>query len=159
MPQQKRTIQLIQPRFQMRLVLTFLGVALVGLVLQFVLFAATISALATEMPQDGPLLLERIPSYTLTVLAISACVLFPLTITVGILTTFRIAGPLYRFEQHLRAIARGEDPGECRIRKGDQLTEFCASFNAAMETMRRQGWKPNARPEQPAKARALDRAA
>jgi hypothetical protein len=148
MPHTQRSKQLIHPRLQLRLVLTFLGVSLVGLLLQFVLFAATISALAAELPQDGPLLVERIPSYTLTVFAISVCVLFPLTMTIGILTTFRVAGPLFRFEQHLKAIARGEDPGECRIRKGDQLQEFCASFNEALVAMRRQGWSPRERPSE-----------
>jgi len=133
----KRRQKLIQPKLQLRLALTFLGVGLIGLILQFILFAATISALAAELPQDGPLLMERIPSYTLAVLGISMCVLFPLTITVGILATFRIAGPLYRFEQHLKAIARGEEPGECHIRTGDQLQDFCVTLNAALNALRK----------------------
>lgn len=154
----KRRKQLVQPRLQMRLVLTFLGVALVGLMLQFVLFAATLSSLAAELPQDGPLLLERIPGYTVTVLVVSVCVLFPLTITVGILTTFRVAGPLYRIERHLEAIARGEDPGECRIRKGDQLQELCDTLNSALDSAREHGWKPQGR-EVGSQARELERAA
>jgi hypothetical protein len=158
MPHIHRSKQLIQPRLQLRLILTFLGVSLIGLILQFVLFAATLSALASELPQDGPLLLERIPSYTLTVLAISLCVLFPLTITIGILTTFRVAGPLYRFEQHMKAIARGEDPGECRLRNGDQLQDLCETFNAALNTMRKQGWSARERVQE-SKGKALDRAA
>ncbi len=154
----KRRQQLVHPRLQLRLVLIFLGVSLVGLVLQFVLIAATISALAAELPQDGPLLLERIPSYTLAILGITACVVFPLTITVGILATFRVAGPLYRFEQHLKAIARGEDPGECHIRKGDQLHEFCTSLNQALKAMRAQGWSAK-REASEKPLRTLDRAA
>lgn len=158
MPHIHRSKQLIHPRLQWRLVLTFLGVSLVGLLLQFVLCAATMSALASELPQDGPLLMERIPSYTLTILAISMCVLFPLTITIGILATFRIAGPLFRFEQHLKAIARGEDPGECHIRKGDQLQDLCDTFNSALDAMRKQGWSTREGMSE-AKGKALDRAA
>jgi hypothetical protein len=158
MIQNKRRQKLIQPALQMRLILTFLGVALIGLVLQFILFAATVSALAEELPQDGPLLLERIPSYTLAVLGITVCVVLPLTITVGILTTFRIAGPLYRFDQHLKAVARGEDPGECRIRKGDQLQEFCATLNAALRAARTRSSAVSETPDE-SKERALDRAA
>ena len=60
-------------------------------------------------------------------------------IAVGILVTFRVAGPVYRFEQHLGSLARGEDPGTCRIRKGDELQDLCASINAAVETLRGQG--------------------
>lgn len=56
-------------------------------------------------------------------------------IGVGILVTFRIAGPLYRFETHLNQIAAGEDPGECYIRKSDELHSMCAAINAAVATL------------------------
>lgn len=140
----KRRIKLIQPRLQWRLILTFSGIALLGLVLQFILFAATISALAADLPQDGPLMIETIPSYTLAVLGISLCVLLPLSIIVGIMVTFRIAGPLYRFEQHLKAIARGEDPGECRIRKRDELHDLCRTINEAVARLRLDAGKATA---------------
>lgn len=136
MPTQKRRIQLIQPRLQMRLILTFLGVSIIGLILQFILFAATISSLADDLPQDGPLLLERIPTFTFAVLAITLCVVFPLTIAVGILSTFRIAGPLYRMERHLDSIARGEATDDCRIRQDDELQEFCGKLNAAVNALK-----------------------
>jgi len=158
MMQNKRRKKLIQPRLQMRLILTFLGVALIGLMLQFLLFAATMSALADELPQDGPILIERIPSFTLAVLGITVCVLLPLTITVGILTTFRIAGPLYRFEQHLKAIARGERVDDCRIRKGDELQEFCRTLNAAVNKLKSRS-DPAADAESVLESRVLDRAA
>lgn len=135
----QRRKKLIQPRLQIRLILAFLGVALLALMLQFILFASTIATLAADLPQEGEILIERIPGYTVAVLFISVGVLLPLIFFVGILTTFRIAGPLYRFEQHLKAIARGEDPGVCRIRKGDELQDFCRTFNAALDRVRADG--------------------
>jgi methyl-accepting chemotaxis protein len=135
----KRRKKLIQPRLQFRLIFTFLGVALLSLLLQFLLFGATISQLAGDLPQDGPQLMERIPQYTLVVFAISLGVLLPMTVCVGVIVTFRIAGPLYRFEQHLKAIARGEDPGVCRIRRDDELQEFCNTFNDALDKVRSRG--------------------
>lgn len=132
----KRSKKLIQPRLQLRLIATFMGVALLALLLQFLLFGATISALAGDLPQDGPVLIDRIPQYTLLVLGISLCVLLPMTLCVGVIVTFRIAGPLYRFEQHLLAIARGEDPGVCRIRRDDELQDFCKTLNAAIDKLR-----------------------
>jgi methyl-accepting chemotaxis protein len=132
----KRRKKLIQPRLQFRLIFTFLGVALLALLLQFILFGATISMLAGDLPQDGPLLQDRIPQYTLMVFGISLGVLLPMTLCIGVIVTFRIAGPLYRFEQHLKAIARGEDPGVCRIRREDELQEFCTTFNAALDKLR-----------------------
>jgi hypothetical protein len=132
----KRRKKLIQPRLQFRLIFTFLGVALLALLLQFILFGATISMLAQDLPQDGPLLQDHIPQYTLMVFGISLGVLLPMTLCIGVIVTFRIAGPLYRFEQHLKAIARGEDPGVCRIRREDELQEFCVTFNAALDKLR-----------------------
>lgn len=132
----KRRKKLIQPRLQLRLILAFFGVASLALILQFTLFTTTLTQLASELPSEGALLVERIPSHTLWVLGISFLVLMPLTFFVGVLVTFRVAGPLYRFDQHLKAIARGEDPGECRIRKGDELQDFCQTLNAAIGVLR-----------------------
>jgi hypothetical protein len=146
----KRRNKLIQPRLQLRLVFTFLGVALLALLMQFLLFGATLSSLADELPQDGPALLDRIPHYTLLAFAISLCVLLPMTLCVGVIVTFRIAGPIYRFEQHLEAIARGEDPGVCRIRRDDELQQFCKTLNAALDKLR--SARVQARPEAAARA-------
>src|SRR5690606_22624222 len=94
---------------------------------------------AADLPQDGQILLERTSGLSVTILVISLGVLLPLCFFVGVLVTFRVAGPLYRFEKHLEAIARGDDPGPCRIRKGDDLQDFCAPFTAALERMRARG--------------------
>ena len=65
-------------------------------------------------------------------------VLLPLMLVVGVLVTHRVAGPIYRFEQHLGAIARGEDPGVCRIRKTDELHDLCRIINEAVDAMKTQ---------------------
>ncbi len=137
-PNQRRD-RFVRPRLQLRLILAFLGVAATSLLLQFVLFACVLSTAAAELPEDGPVLLERTTGLTLTVLVLSLSVLLPLCFFVGVLVTFRVAGPLHRFEKHLDAIAHGIDPGPCRIRKGDELQEFCATFNRAIDRMRERG--------------------
>jgi hypothetical protein len=58
------------------------------------------------------------------------------TLVVGILATFLVAGPLYRFEQFLRASLNGENPPDCRLRKGDELSEFCGLLNDATRHLR-----------------------
>lgn len=136
---EQRRDRLVRPRLQLRLILAFLAVATMSLLLQFALFASVISTVAADLPQDGQILLERTSGLSVTILVISLGVLLPLCFFVGVLVTFRVAGPLYRFEKHLEAIARGDDPGPCRIRKGDDLQDFCATFNAALERMRARG--------------------
>lgn len=135
----QRRDRLVRPRLQLRLILAFLAVATTALLLQFVLFASVLSTAAADLPTDGPILLERTTGLSLTVFVISMGILLPLCFFVGVLVTFRVAGPLHRFEKHLETIALGTDPGPCRIRKGDELQEFCATFNRALERMRSRG--------------------
>ncbi len=132
----QRRDRLIQPRLQLRLILAFLGVAATALLLQFVLFASVIATTASELPTDGQIMLERTTGLSITIFIVSICILLPLCFFVGVLVTFRVAGPLYRFEKYLESVARGVDPGICRIRKGDDLQEFCVVLNAAMDRMR-----------------------
>jgi hypothetical protein len=139
MAQHKRKIKLIQPSLQLKLIGWFLGVAALALVMQFLLVTMAMSDLAADLPNDGRYLIESSTSRALLALGISFLVLMPLSLLVGVLVTFRIAGPIYRFEQHFKAIARGEDPGACRIRKDDELQEFCGHLNSALDTLRARG--------------------
>ncbi len=134
---EQRRDRLVRPRLQLRLILAFLGVATTALLLQFALFASVISTAASELPTDGQILLESTTGLSITIFIVSFCVLLPLCFFVGVLVTFRVAGPLYRFEKYLESVANGGDPGVCRIRKGDDLQEFCVLLNAAMNRMRR----------------------
>jgi hypothetical protein len=157
-----RRDRLVRPRLQLRLILAFLGVATLALVFQFVLFATVLSSISADLPSDGQVLLERSTGVSVTILLISLGVLLPLSFFVGVLVTFRVAGPLYRFERHLETIAAGKDPGVCRIRKGDELHDFCTTFNAALDRMRQNGaFKDKTEPapaEKPEPAR-VDKAA
>jgi hypothetical protein len=69
----------------------------------------------------------------LEVLLFSFAVLLPSVLAIGVLLTFRVAGPIYRFERYLEDVAAGRDTGPCRIREGDQLQELCDRINAALE--------------------------
>ena len=72
----------------------------------------------------------------LEILAVSFGMLLPLTIAIGILVTFRIAGPLYRFERFLELVIRGEQVGPCKLRNGDELQDLCDLINEATRPLR-----------------------
>jgi signal peptidase II len=132
----RRSIRLVQPRLQLKLVLSFLGLSALALALQFVLLVAVLAGLASEVSEDPSLVLSELPQHLLWILLLSFAVCLPLTFTVGVLVTHRIAGPLYRFERFLRAVAAGERPEDCRIRDGDELQEFCRLLNTATQPLR-----------------------
>ena len=46
-----------------------------------------------------------------------------------------MAGPVYRFEQTCKAIAKGDFSQRVHLRKGDQLTELQDAFNKMMDTV------------------------
>jgi hypothetical protein len=137
MPKVRRPIKLIRPRLQLKLILASMGICLLGLLFECLFFAACLAELAIELPQDGPLLLENLRPLLVKVVMVSCMGILPLVFIVGVLTTFRVAGPLYRIEMFLKQVARGEKPADCRLRKGDELVEFCEVVNLATAPLRR----------------------
>lgn len=132
----KRRIKIIRPRLQMKLTLTFVGLTLLALMLQFMVFLRTMTSIAVSLPSDHDVLMDAIPEVLIQSLLLTFCVVVPLIFLVGVLLTFRIAGPVYRFETYMKQLLRGENPGECRLRKGDELTELCGLINQVTQPMR-----------------------
>jgi hypothetical protein len=137
MTRYRRRNKLPKPSLQLRLTLTFMGTLVLSILLQLMLTRSSMLRMAVDLPHDGAILLQEINSIQGTTLLLCFLVLLPVCFVVGVLSTFGIAGPIYRFEDHLRRLARGEDPGPCRIRKGDRLQDFCDLLNLATEPLRR----------------------
>ena len=132
----KRRIKLIKPGLQLKITAMFLGVSATSLLLQYLLFTSQLANAATTMPDGGALLLAMMPDLLVQVLVMSFAFLLPVMLCVGILATFRIAGPVYRFERYLESVARGEQVGPCRIRRGDELWDLCDKINEATAALR-----------------------
>jgi hypothetical protein len=132
MPAFRRRRKLPKRRLQLKLTFIFAGLVVLGLTMQHLLFVKEMTMLAEELPNDGAHVVESVNQLTLTALLATVACIVPITLVVGVLTTFRIAGPIFRLERHLGAIARGEDPGACRLRKGDELKELCGAVNPAV---------------------------
>ena len=137
MPRVRRRIKLIQPRLQLKLILASVGICLLGLLFECLFFAMCLAELALDLPQDGQIVLESVRPMLVKVALVSCLGILPLVFIVGLLTTFRVAGPLYRLEMFLKQVARGEKPADCRLRKGDELMEFCELVNVATAPLRR----------------------
>ena len=133
---QRRRIKLIKPRLQLKMVGVFVGLSALGFLLQSLHVGLRLSELSASMPEGGSYLMAVMPELPLEILLVSFGMLLPLTIAVGILVTFRIAGPVYRFEKFLKAVIRGEEVGPCHIRKGDEFQELCELINEATSAAR-----------------------
>lgn len=144
-PHRPRVIKLIQPGLQVRMVAGFLGVASLALMTELLTLSARLSHFAAEMPEGGPYLASQLPSLLGSISLHAFLILLPATSVFGILITFRTAGPIHRFKQYLASVARGEQPGPCRIRKGDELQDLCDAINEALAQARREGPAPSER--------------
>jgi hypothetical protein len=132
----RRRVKLILPRLQLTLVAWFLAVTAVGLLLQFALLGAFLTRFASALPEGGARVAEQGMEMLVGALLASLLLVLPVAVGVGILATFKIAGPIYRFERYFEELARGEWNGPCHIRKGDALQETCDKLNAAVAALR-----------------------
>lgn len=54
-------------------------------------------------------------------------------VLISAILSHKMAGPVYRFEQTCKAIAKGDFSKRVHLRKGDQLTELQDAFNQMMD--------------------------
>lgn len=127
----RRRIKLIKPKLQLRLVAKFFGLAVLGLLLQFLLLGRLLPPAVAEAQAGGGTAGDALPGILIQVLVTSAVILFPILFSFGVLFTFRIAGPIYRFERFLESVARGEASQPCKTREGDEFSELCELINRA----------------------------
>ncbi len=133
---QRRRRTLIQPRLQLWLTGAFVGLSALALLLQFALFTNAVHGIALELPSDGEIMMEAFSGDMLVVLAVSGLVFLPLTFLIGVLLTFRIAGPLCRIERFLLAVAEGESVPDVQLRRKDRLASLADAVNLATARLR-----------------------
>lgn len=132
----RRSQRLVDPRLQLKLSTWFLGLAVLALVFQYILLTTTMSGLSLDIGGDAARAHEMIMSGCMRVLGISLAVVLPATLIVGVLVTFRIAGPIARFTRFLEEIRAGKRPADCHVRRGDELQDFCRLLNEATAPLR-----------------------
>lgn len=136
-PHTSRSQRLIQPRLQLWLVGSFVGLAALALLLQFLVMSYRLTSMVSELEGANEQLVADLPVALMRLLLISLGVLLPIIFAFGVLLTFRVAGPIHRFEVYLQSVLRGEQVGPCKIRKGDKLQALCELINEATEPVRR----------------------
>ena len=132
----QRKNKLINPRLQLRLIAIFLCAACLAVQVEAIMITLTLTKLAGTLPSDGSEMMEQIPDFVRTNLLLTFLVLTPLMLGVGIVATFKIAGPLHRFDMFLRAVRDGHQVEPCRIRKGDELQAMCTLLNEVTAPLR-----------------------
>lgn len=136
MQKNKRKIYLINPRFQLQFMGWMGGIAfsVIGVfTIAHIIFFKNLRMLAGEggIPADHVFYrfimdreaeLNNITLYT-------AIVVFLVVIIAGLFLSHKIAGPLYRFHQHLTKSTADKKLSTVAFRKGDYFTEIADEYN------------------------------
>ena len=136
MNKQPRRLKLVRPGLQLRLILVFAGMSALCLTLQYILFTSILASAATKLPHDGMLLLDEATDLLVAGFLASFGLLLPLTFVVGVLSSHRFAGPIFRFEAYLREVLDGKAVDPCVLRDGDELVDLCGLINEATVHLR-----------------------
>ena len=130
---QRRTI-FIKKNLQIRFMIFMVLCVLCGLAIMTLELTATLNDLFDAYPVlVQPIYDEFIPIATAFFYKIAIYVL--LVIIISAILSHKMAGPVYRFEQTCKAIAKGDLSQRVHLRKGDQLTELQTEFNKMMDTI------------------------
>lgn len=138
---QRRTI-FIKKNLQLRYMLLIVLSVLCGLAIMTFELVATLNELFDAYPvlvqplydQFGPIAAQffyKIAIYVLFVIIISAVL------------SHKMAGPIYRFEQTFRQVAKGDFSQRVHLRKGDQFIEMQDEFNKMMDRVQAEIEKKN----------------
>lgn len=138
----QRKNKLPKEALQVALILSFLAVGLFFLTLQYIFAVQSFSEVAGGA--DDFFLREVLLDSAFRSFLSTVALFIPFAVVVGVLVTFRIAGPIFRMERHLESIAAGKDPGACKLRKGDALQGLSDTLNRAVTSLRTERTPQNA---------------
>lgn len=134
MKQRRRYI--VNPHFQWAFILRIIGMASVILAVFYLAHSVffwrmTEQGAALGLPPEHPffLFLESARGLMARLFFVTAAVIVGFIVMAGAMLSNRIAGPLYRLNQHMKAVARGEIDGPVSFRKHDYFQELADSFN------------------------------
>ena len=130
----KRRTIFIKKNLQLRYMLLIVVSVLCGLAIMTLELTATISDLFDAYPVlMQPIYDEFIPIISDFFYKIAIYVLF--VVLISAILSHKMAGPVYRFEQTCKAIAKGDFSQRIHLRKGDQFTELQDEFNKMMDVI------------------------
>jgi hypothetical protein len=133
----KRNKKLIEPKLQLKCALAFACLAGLATIVQSLVLNFALFDLAARLPGESrTLVASQIPAVLADSTLLTIAFLLPVAVLTGIAFSFKVAGPLFAIKRYLGQVIAGEQPGECRIRQGDELQELCDLVNQSTAPLR-----------------------
>lgn len=98
----------------------------------------TTSRILLEFIDDNPALADKmklVDNRAVTTTAIAMIINAMVITYIGIFSTHKVAGPLYRFKKHLESMKKGDFSVRTTLRKNDMLTDMANDFNDVSDSM------------------------
>ncbi len=128
----RRSTIFIKKSLQLRYMILIILSVLCGLAIMTFELTATLSDLFDTYPVlIQPIYDEFIPIAAGFFYKIAIYLLF--VVVISAFLSHKMAGPVYRFEQVCKAVAKGDFSQRVHLRKGDQFIELQNDFNAMMD--------------------------
>lgn len=129
----RRRQYFINSRFQAGFILKFVAVLFLGGILSIMVTMLTTQSTLTSTFAGSRLVIEKtsmaiLPSVIFTTI-LTILVVGVVVVIITLLVSHKIAGPMYRFEQDLEEISRGNLQKKVHIRNGDQFDSVARKLN------------------------------
>ena len=129
----RRKQYFINSRFQTGFILKFVAVLFFGGMLSIIVTILTTQSTLTSTFVGSRLVIEKtsmaiLPSVIFTTI-LTILVVGVVVVIITLLVSHKIAGPMFRFEQDLEEISRGNLQKKVHIRNGDQFDSVARNLN------------------------------
>ena len=138
--QKRRKIRIVKMEFQRNFILKFCAViTLSALIIAAIVYVLSIPSVTTVF-ENSRLSIKSTADFILPLLILSGLVAIvaagSITIIITLFISHRIAGPLYRLENDIAEINRGNLKVEIHVRRKDELQDLAKSLNRMVKIIR-----------------------
>lgn len=131
-PQFKRRTIFVKKSLQLRYMALIILSVLAGLLIMALELTFTLNEIFDQYPVLLQPLYDHFPSIAYGfIYKIAIYVVF--VVLISAILSHKMAGPVYRFEQTCKAVAKGDFSQRVHLRKGDQLMDLQDDFNKMMD--------------------------
>jgi HAMP domain-containing protein len=126
---------LINKGFQLRfMVVITLAMILIALVASISIYSAVMQTLVTQFHGENLALIKH--AINAKLIMRSLLLIFAIAV-ISIFISHRAAGPVYKFESVIKALARGDGAKEIWLRKRDEFYDLAEAINSLIKSMKR----------------------
>lgn len=126
---------LIKKGVQLRfMIVIIVSMILIASVTWYSIYTAVMQTLYSQFHGENLALIKHAITYKL--LMRSFLLIFAIAI-ISVFISHRMAGPVYKFEQTIRALSQGKEVEEIKLRKRDEFYGLATAINALINSMKR----------------------